>query len=238
MLQTQRANLVGYWPLSGNAQDYSGHGFHGSALNVTWGAGIGDGGQAAVFAGTGRINLFSAGLAAAFNPLEGTLFAWFKVSDVADWSDLAYRDVVYLLADDNNKVELGKRSAANQSMMLYKAGGVSSSLNEPGQPNGLAADCSQWNKTLDRAMMFISGSAPTTRNGLGVWAGALTLAVIGANALAATQPWKGSIAHVGLWDAELSVEQLDSLANYGSLFSVRRDWLVDVSKVGGGDVVG
>jgi hypothetical protein len=241
MLQTQRGNLVGYWPLNGNALDYSGHGFHGSALNVTWGAGIGDGGQAAVFAGDGRINLFSAGLAAAFNPLEGTLYAWFKVSAVEDWSDAAYRDVVYLLADDNNKVELGKRSAANQTMMLYKAGGTSSSLNNamnPANPTGWCQLAVTWNKALDRAIMFVTGTAPTTRTGLGTWAGSLTLAVIGANALAATHPWKGSVAHVGLWNAELSIAQLNSLATYASLLSVRRNWLVDVTRVGGGDVVG
>jgi hypothetical protein len=241
MLQTQRANLVGYWPLNGNAQDYSGHGFHGSALNVTWGAGIGDGGQAAVFAGAGRINLFSAGLAAAFNPLEGTLYAWFKVSALADWSDAAYRDVVYLLANDNNKVELGKRSAADQVMMLYKASAVSSSLNYAMNPANPVTWCQMavtWNKVLDRAVMYVTGTAPTTRNALGVWVGSLTLAVIGANALAATQPWKGSVAHVGVWNAELSIAQLDSLATYASLLSVRRDWLVDVTKVGAGDAVG
>jgi hypothetical protein len=241
MLHTQRGNLIGYWPLNGNAQDYSGHGFHGSALNVSWGEGIGDGGQAAVFAGTGRINLQSAGLAAAFNPLEGTLYAWFKVSAQADWSDAAYRDVVLLQVDDNNKVELTKRSTANQMMMLYKAGATALSLNNAMNPANPLIWCQTavtWNKALDRAVMYITGTAPTTRTGLGEWAGSLALALIGANSLTPTQPWKGSIAHVGLWNAELSIDQLDSLADTSSLLSIRRDLLVGVSKVGGGDEVG
>jgi hypothetical protein len=214
---TQVANLIGYWPLNGNANDYSGRGFHGTPANVTWGDGIGDGGQGGVFAGNGYVNVFSAALAAAFSPLEGTLFSWFRVSAVGDWSDSAYRDVAVFFADANNMAVITKRSTANQLALYYAAGGTVSSNNrvmDPASPTDWCWGAITWNKAFDRVIIYSIGvGAAVTKTALGVWSGSLTRALIGADTTT-TQFWKGSIAHVALWNAELSAAQITSLATF------------------------
>jgi hypothetical protein len=213
---TQAANLIGYWPLNGSANDISGNGFHGTpSAAVTWGTGVGDGGQAAVFAGDGYIDLFSAALAAALNGEEGTLFSWFQVSEVGIWSDAAYRNVTEFYRDANNEINMFRRSTANQMGLQYKAGATSSALNavmNPSNPTGWIYGAVTWNKALDRAILYVTGSVPTVRNTLGVWGGAITLALIGASTKVPAQAWKGSIAHVALWNAELSAAQIASFA--------------------------
>jgi Concanavalin A-like lectin/glucanases superfamily len=219
ILHTQPANLVAYWPLNGNANDLSGHGLHGTPnANVTWGAGPDPGGGAAVFAGNGYINLQSAGLAAAFSGAEGSLFCWFKVSALADWSDAAYREILFLRADASNYIEMTKRSTANQVGRGYSAGGTLESNNiapEPAAPLGWVYSAITWSKTLDQVKFYVQTTSEIgkiiTSNTLGTWANALTLALIGANSTTPGQPWKGSIAHVALWDTELSEAQIANL---------------------------
>lgn len=214
---TQKANLIGYWPLDGNAYDVSGNGFHGTPTAITYGDGPATGQQAAVFDGaTSYINLIGAGLAAAFNGAEGTLFAWFKVSGAGDWADATGRHIFNFYVDASNLVEFYKRTAAGQVARVYVAGGTANINNlamDPVNPTGWCWGACTWNKAQDRVMFYLIGAAaPVTKTTLGIWAGSITKALIGTNAVAAgSQFWKGSLAHVALWNTELTAAQITAL---------------------------
>src|SRR5574340_820862 len=121
--------LVAYWrlnELSGTTvTDSSGNGFDGTASGVTWDqAGIGDGETAAQFDGVNdTINVYSAGLASAFNGAVGTLAAWVKVNAASVWTDGANRSVVYVYVNASNFVQMRKGSGG-QIEMYYMAGGT------------------------------------------------------------------------------------------------------------------
>lgn len=220
ILNTQRVNLVGYWTLNGNALDASGNGFNGAATAITYGDGVVTGQQAAVFDGaTSYINLISAGLAAAFSGATGSVFAWFKVTGVGDWADAANRKVFRFRYDDTNVIQFHKRSTAGQVARAYTAGGTPTSNNvvmDPVNPTGWCWCAVTWNKAQDRATHYLIGAGagtPLVKTGLGDWAAPISSAFIGAASIGpVTEPWKGSIAHVALWDAELSGAQIAALA--------------------------
>lgn len=112
-------NLIGYWPLneaSGSvAADLSGNGRNGAYAAVTLGRpGIGDGFTAASFDGsTSFCNIYSAGLAGAFNGAEGTVLVWAKVANAGVWTDATYRRFVRISGANLRDVLIAKLSAAN-----------------------------------------------------------------------------------------------------------------------------
>ena len=97
------SSLIALWPqndASGTQiTDISGHGFHGTYSNVTLGQpGIGGGvGTAAGYNGTTSYgNVYSAGLAGAFNGAAGTLLVWIKVASSSMFTDAITRSTVRL----------------------------------------------------------------------------------------------------------------------------------------------
>jgi hypothetical protein len=217
VLDTQPANLIAYWPLNGNANDSSGNGFNGTAsANVTWGDGLIPGEQAAVFAGNAYINLLAPGLSDVFNGAEGTLAGFAKVSAEADWADAAWRSVVDISVgvDGLNTIGVAKRSTVNSFYYGYTAGAVVESRNETIGPSAdLFHWAITWSKTLEQVIYYRGGVALETDTVLGTWAGTITRFLLGAQTTALSQPWKGSICHVPLWDTPLSAEQIASLAD-------------------------
>lgn len=217
ILGTQPANMIAYWPLIGNANDISGHGFNGVAhANVTWTAGGGvDGNTCATFAGNALINCFSAGLAAAVNGQEGSMAAWVKVSAAEDWADAAWRSVVSLLrTSSNNSVAIAKTSTANRMGCYYTANAVGDAAlkSDAGPSTAWIHYGMTWSLTADKVIYYFNGTAFETDTDLGTFVNPITLFLIGANDLAVGQPWKGSIQHVPIWDTPLSGDQMASLA--------------------------
>lgn len=217
ILGTQPANLVAYWPLIGNANDVSGHGFNGTAhANVTWTVGGGvDGKTCATFAGNALINCFSAGLAAAVNGQEGSIAVWAKVSAAADWADAAWRSVLSVFRyNSNNSVAIAKTPVANRLAYYYTANviGVTCLQNNAGPSTDWIHCGMTWSLAADKVIYYFNGTAVETDTSLGTFVNPITLFLIGAIDLAVGQPWKGSIQHVPIWDTPLSGDQMASLA--------------------------
>lgn len=136
------ANLTGiiaYWPLTPNRWtegangilDVSGNGRHGTNSGVTPDAV--DGPSAAmgrapdfIIAQSDYINIFSASLAAAFNPASAfTIALWMRARTTALWTDNIDRNLISLFTSLTQRVEIWKGSSAlgNDLVALYNASG-------------------------------------------------------------------------------------------------------------------
>lgn len=213
VLGISRSNLLAYYPCNGNAKDYSGNGFNGAATAVTWGTGIGDGGKAATFAGTGYINIFSTAFAAVWNGAEGTSAMWCCVSAAGDWADSAWRNAFYAYVNANNNNNMGKRNTANLAYLARTGNAVTEAAQPTVGPITVYFHMAMtWSQAGDAVIYYINGSPTETDTVLGAWAGTISVALIGAQSTGLAQPWKGSIAHVGIWNTPLSGANIALLA--------------------------
>jgi hypothetical protein len=220
VLSTGRANLIFYAPLwepSGSViTDLAAgrHGVTGGATPPAFGsAGIGDGRTALSFPGaTAFGNIYSAGLAGAFNGAEGTLLAWAKVSGAGVWTDGTQRTLVHLGADANNEIWIYKPTLNNQVILrLRRGGGVASAVTYSGQADvGWVCWVITWDANLTTYKNGVV-AAPVANGD--VWAGALaaTLNVLGAYTTAAGTPYSGVIAHVAVFDRALAATEIAAL---------------------------
>lgn len=218
-------NPIAHWPLAelggATAYDASPNGRNGTYTAVTLGyPGIGDGRTAPLFvpASNSKVNVYSAGLASAFNTAEGTYAIWFKVSAASTWTDGTQRTMAIFLADSNNQVRINKSSSNNVVSWLYRAGSVSSGLDQSGNAQlGWTHAAITWSKSADQVKFYLNGAQQgTTQTGLGTWAGAVssTFATIGAgdNTAGPSSKWDGTLAHMALWNTPLTAAQIGSLA--------------------------
>ena len=219
------SSLIGYWPLwepgGLTAFDISGNGLHGAYKNTgeTYGqAGIGDGKSAVLFDGaTGNVNIYSAGLNAAFNGTLGGVLMWVKFP-AGVWTDGTERSLIYIGADASNVVNLERTTTNNQLSFIYIAGGTN-------KTNNIGAGFSStqwmrlgffWNHDGDHTRNYVNGyKLPNTLSALGDWAGVLssTRCAISAKAPDPYLPFNGTIAHVVLFNSEPTETQ------------IRQDWL-------------
>lgn len=215
VLGVQRSNLLAYLPLDGNTIDISGHGFNGLASNISYLPGIGDGGQAAAFTGSGicNINFFSAALAAAFNGAEGSSAVWASITTAATWADGTYDDVIYFYADANNYVIFDKSSTVNNTYIARIGATILENRQDTVGPTTAFFHMGiTWSESADKVIYYINGVPTETDTVLGAWGGAvLTRALIGSASITGGT-WKGRIAHVGLWNAPLSGANMLTLA--------------------------
>lgn len=210
----QAANLIGYWPLNGNANDISGYGYHGTTSNVTWtSAGWVDGSLCATFAGNGYVNVFSAALAAAFNGSAGSVSMWQQVSAVGDWNDAAWRSTIDITVDGANSVSLAKRNTLNNFYFSHTSGGNTESRTYlTAGPTAWFHTGITWTIPGDQVIYYYAGAAVETDTVLSAWAGTIVRFLLGAQTIALAQPWKGNIKDVGLWNTPLSGAQMAILA--------------------------
>lgn len=191
----------------------------GTYVGVTLGEpGIGDGNTSVLLDGNNDyINIFSAGLAAAFNGAAGTAAIWARVFDLATWSDGTIRKALLLRADVNNRIFLHKVDVpANDWRHEYRAGGVIEGQNTGGLTStDWIHYAVTWDKVADEVRSFIAGtqSGPTADT-LGVWAGALSnvRTLIGANSMVPANVWHGWLAHGMLLDYALAPAGIADLA--------------------------
>lgn len=186
---------------------------------VVLGSSSGAGGHltnAYTFDGTNdNVNIYSSDLNSVFNPDEGTLVAWAKVSSGAIWSNTVRR-IATLTVDANNKISIYKTATANQLRVDYIAGGTTKSVTDvslAGTTNWFQLGIS-WSKSGDMVKAYINGAqVGSTQTGLGTWVGniAATTAAIGAAGSAGTtEPWSGLINDVKLYTRALSAEEIAS----------------------------
>ncbi len=203
-----------YWKLSQvsgtTVVDSSGNGFDGAAYGVTWGsAGIGDGNTAALLDGVNDyIDVFSAGLAAAFDAATGTISLWVKM---ANW-DTAYSNIVEFGADGNNRVGLWQ--VPDGFAGQYLGAGVFRQSTWDGETTDWVHLAFTWDSGANRLQLFVDGVAQTPgTDALTVLSG-VNLAHLGASVMVGgpSHYHPGGLAHVALFDSVLSAEAIVDLA--------------------------
>lgn len=212
------SSLIAYWPLSeasgSTANDISGNGRNGAYTGVDLGqSGIGDGKTSPYFDGVNDyVDIYSAGLASAFNGAEGSLLLWFKVYAASVWSDATLRYMVEIKADSSNQLYILKHTIANRISFYYVAGGTSKNINATGLTSLLFFSLGfTWSKSNNRLRAYVSGiQSGTDQTGLGTWAGvpAATNTLIGAYSKNPTYVTSGYLAHALILNREATPAEM------------------------------
>lgn len=134
VIKTFNTSIIGYWPLWEDAgtvaQDISGNGRNGAykATGITYGQPGVFGGTKSILNATGDINLYSAGLAAAFSGTEGSYGIWYKPTSAGVWTNGAGGDIGFLYKDASNRILFYKSATNNLIAGNYIAGGTNTSF--------------------------------------------------------------------------------------------------------------
>ena len=183
---------------------------------ATWpvGAGVGDGNTAPRFDGVADfVNVLTAPYIAAFNGNAGTTAIWAQVDAVGVWTDGALRYAYNWNRDGNNNIYNRKDNVNNQIRWRYLAGGV---VNTNAPASALLTWMHlaiTWDSVANEVRTFYNGAqvgAPLAP--LGVWAGALAAATIGAQTPVPALLWQGGLAHCAVWNTAQSPAIIATLA--------------------------
>jgi lysophospholipase L1-like esterase len=228
--------LIGYWPLdeiSGTTVlDVSGNGHNGSYTDIAQLAADSTGPfQSASPLFTNSIaNVYSAGFAGAFNPLEFTISLWVKMG--AAWSDGAAHYLFGFSVDNNNEIILYKDATNHAITCAFVAGGTGNILYPRRLPGA-----TQWaniilsvSRSNNRMTVYLNGGpwAATTPNG--TWAGALTSDRAGIGSRYGTVKlgtMTGNLSHGWVLDREISAAEAKQTAAAGLWTPKRFTYLGD-----------
>ncbi len=216
VLHTRPESIIGYWPLDevvGTvAHDLSGRRHNGAYTGVDLArTGIGDGRTCPYFDGsTDYVNIFSAALASAFNGAEGTVLIWGKVANAGVWGDGTFDELFAFQGDANNYYIMRKTSTANTLALLCKRGATALSATYVTSRLNWMCITLIWSagKSL---IWYLSGEQIGATLASGIWAGALTKALIGSQTSTPTEVWSGNLAHCALWNCALSAQEIERL---------------------------
>jgi lysophospholipase L1-like esterase len=164
-------------------------------------------------------DVYSAGLASAFNGDEGTVILQVKI-EKEEWIDGKAAFYLALRSDSNNNIEFYK-SANNQLEFAYTAGGtrVSSTINDIATDHWVTYAIT-WSKSNKRFFGYVAGeSIYPAQTGLGVWAGKLTSAEIAGYIDSADSFAKCSISSVVLLNREATPEEI---REYSAIFGATK----------------
>jgi hypothetical protein len=218
------ANLLAYWQLNEGAGptagDSSGNSRTGTEVgSPTWGqTGIGDGKTSVLFDGANdAIDIFSAGLQAAFDGEEGTMAWWAKVSAVGDWSDGTLRWFFYLFADGDNFVRIIKLNTNNNVQFAYRSGGTAqlSRTVAIGPTVGWFHVAITWSRAVNEVRSYLDGveaAAVLTITDDFVGSLATNNTTLAATSNVPASVWNGYLAHAAVWDTPLTASQILNLA--------------------------
>jgi hypothetical protein len=204
--------VIANWPMneiSGvTANDISGHAYHATYKNtegVPTGVVLGsipgpaNGMMAPVFT-AGNLNVYAAA-SGGINPPAGTVLIWLKMS-AGVWTDGTDREVIYLRGGDtNNYIYIARTTANNTLRLLYKAGGVSKSVDYTNTDYGWFMAALTWDISAGadgEVKAFHNGvQVGTTQTALGTWNGpgfGTTTCVIAATSTSSATPLTGATA--------------------------------------------
>lgn len=220
------SSLVAYWPLdetSGTvAYDRSGNGRNGAYTAVdlaNTAAPAKMGGMAPYFDGTNDfVNVYSAGLASAFNGAAGTVAIWAKIYSATEWTDGAYHYLLYLYVDDNNLILIRKNNTNGSFSLIYKAGGTQEILTYTSQADlGWVFWALTWSKSAEVATAYKNGVAGTPSTTLGTWAGSISsaTALLGAVSQTPGNIWKGWQASGFILNRVATAPEISAVYNLG-----------------------
>jgi hypothetical protein len=213
------SSMVAYWPDPHTGLDVSGHGYNGTPTAVAAGVAIAGSPSGSFDGSTSVLNIYSAGLAGAFNPAAGMVCGFAQVSGAGIWTDAANRQMVELEVNANNLVRIGRSSVNNQLLFRYRANSISISVLSTALAGTLAVFhwAITWNTAADEMKAYLNGvQVGTTQTALPVWAGALasTATTIGAVNTAAGSPFSGLEGHVILTNTVPSDAVILQLASF------------------------
>jgi hypothetical protein len=179
-------------------------------------AGIGDGRTCALYDGTNDFaNIYTAGMASAFNGAEGAILIW----SAGQASAGTAQRQISIQVDANNLARIRWNATNGAVTFDYIAGGtakqvLASAVMAAG--GALKAFGLSWSKGADQMKAFVSGAqVGTTQTGLGTWAGALSITqcIIGGNNTTGTSaPFTGYQAHAAIFARALSAAEVQSAA--------------------------
>lgn len=173
------------------------------------------------------VNNFSAALASDFNGSEGTFVLWAKVASSSVWTDGTVRYLAQLSVNANNLVRIIKLTTNNTLRFDYVAGGTSELITKSSvSDTDWFHVAITWSKANERVRGYFNGELVSTSTTLGVWAGAIVGAQIGANTLTPLNVWSGYLSNYRLYNRELTADEIASLAvvdtDYG--LEILVDW--------------
>lgn len=170
-----------------------------------------------------RVNIYTAGLASAFNTSAGTISGWAKVSGSGVWTDGSADYVISLrTADDGtsaNAVEVYKTTSNNTFGMTYNAGGTNESFTYTTSTTDWIFFTITWDKPNDVVRHYINGQLIETDTALGTWSGSLNSnrMNIGSHRADITgNHWNGQIDDVRIHNYPLTESQVKNLYNQGA----------------------
>ena len=197
------------------AADYSGHAYNGAYSNVTLGQPtIGGGSLSALFvpASSSYVNIYSAGLAGAFNKDEMTIQFIMKAVNAAWWNAVATSRQFTIAADVNNRVLCNLASGAPNVLALsYTGGGTTDVLSIPTSTTSPFVVTLTVSKSNDRIRIYKDGvKVGADATGVGSWTGALaaTTAVIGAASTGGTAGHAGWISNLFILNKEATQAEI------------------------------
>lgn len=155
---------------------------------------------------------FSAGaltsMTALFNPLEGTLAAWAKVSAASNWSDATQRSIIEIGVDVNNRILVFKISP-NTIQFFFRSGGSQVLVSQVTSTLNWFHLAITWSQSTNKIRPYFNGVQVGADLAYpGVWAGTLTALWTQIGSLTSALLWNGALAHVALWNAALSAAQI------------------------------
>lgn len=220
-LAYDQANLTAYWPLvepSGATADnkQGSAALDGTYHNVTLNAATFGGLPVGLWtsASPSYCNIPAAALASALNETLFTLQAWVRVANSGVWTNGNAEDWVCFKVDTNNDIRFTMAgNVGNRCDMRYRAGGTSKTAVVTSLTT---TDWMHWVMTVDKAndrvRLYLNGAKQgADLTGLGVWAGTLADCNIGANTSTSTLAANAYLAHVAIWNVEMTLAQVGEL---------------------------
>lgn len=199
-------SLIAYWPLNeasgAIAYDASGNGRNGAYTGVDLANAAGPTKTKTMtpyFDGANDYcNVYTAGLASAFNGAEGSVLLWSKVYNAAVWTDATWRCSLRFQVDVDNYLLIGRTGANNVWWLSYKAGGIVKSFSYTSQSDiNWVLWALSWSAAAGQVISYKNGVAGVPATGLGTWAGTLpnNNTCIGSYSIAPLQVWNGWLGH-------------------------------------------
>lgn len=215
----QTADQIGYWRMNEAAGavaiDLSPQANDGAYTGVTLGeTGIGDGETCPLFDGANDFNeIQTAGFAADWDGNEFTIAGWLKVSGGGIWTDGLQHNAITIGGAGGN---LYICSAVGNNSVGFRlvSGGVDKTSHVSGQTStGWIHAGMTVSATADEKIVYWNGlQYGVTMTGLGTWAGASTLGLIGAATDTPTAIWDGWLAHWIVLKQAISAAEMLQLA--------------------------
>jgi hypothetical protein len=162
------------------------------------------------------VNILNSDLNSAFNPDEGTIVTWAKVTNAGVWTDGTVRYLIRFAVNGTNTVEMYKNSSNNVFVFSYYATTVNSGVtNTSFNPTGWQMYVLTWSKTSDQVKAYINGTqVGSTQTGLGTFTG--NLAADGSIGKGGSLYWSGLINDVRLYTRALSSDEIADLYSSSS----------------------